>query len=454
MDTENIAMTEGDAALDKSTLYAGYIVTIVCALFLSMRISMIGNLVAALTVLILPLILVVRRRFTVYIVQLLVVIGLLCWFRVMFNLIFQRIQSGTPFFPLFLLLLVVLVIHAGACMLLSRRGFQAYYREGTDTAWPATLVFVVVCGVLAALQMKLPGLKPVILERFIRGGGWFEIVVIGLYASFLLEQMLAPRGSRKWRLRLWLFFSIVFFSQLLLGLLGIERMLMRGQLHIPVPAVILAGPLYRGEGFFMPILFLTTLLLVGPAWCSYLCYFGAWDGVAAKSRKRPTAAPSVLWTVRWIILAAVILVALIARYAGLSAGWAATLAILFGVAGFAVMYAESRRRGIMVHCISYCPIGLIAVILGRLHPFRIRILESCTDCNACSLVCRYDALSENDIRQRQAGINCTLCGDCISGCPHQSIAYHVYRRHSPRTRTVFIVMIVSLHAIFLALARV
>lgn len=85
--------------------------------------------------------------------------------------------------------------------------------------------------------------------------------------------------------RVWLMFSGVFFAQLVLGLLGAERFLMTGNLHLPVPAVILAGPLCRGEGFFMLILFLCTVLIVDPAWCGWLCYIGAWDNVAASARR-------------------------------------------------------------------------------------------------------------------------------------------------------------------------
>ena len=82
-------------------------------------------------------------------------------------------------------------------------------------------------------------------------------------------------------------FSIIFFSQLILGVVGLEKLLMTGKLHLPVPALIAAGPLFRGTGFFMAILFTFSVLLVGPAWCSWLCYIGAWDNYAAKFKKIP-----------------------------------------------------------------------------------------------------------------------------------------------------------------------
>ena len=55
---------------------------------------------------------------------------------------------------------------------------------------------------------------------------------------------------------------------------------MTGKLHLPVPALIVAGPVYRGSVGFMLILFLCTILLVGPAWCSHLALHAAFLGVA------------------------------------------------------------------------------------------------------------------------------------------------------------------------------
>ena len=47
---------------------------------------------------------------------------------------------------------------------------------------------------------------------------------------------------------MWLIFSIIFFTQLILGVAGVDKLLMTGKLHLPVPALIAAGPLYRAGG--------------------------------------------------------------------------------------------------------------------------------------------------------------------------------------------------------------
>jgi ferredoxin-type protein NapH len=52
------------------------------------------------------------------------------------------------------------------------------------------------------------------------------------------------------------------------------------QIKVARPMMILGGPIYRGQLSVMTILFLSTVILTGPAWCSQLCYFGAFDNLA------------------------------------------------------------------------------------------------------------------------------------------------------------------------------
>ena len=129
----------------------------------------------------------------------------------------------------------------------------------------------------------------IILGRFVPYGGWIEIVIISFFAGFLINKMKNPANVPVWRLRTWLLFTIVFFGQLCLGLLGFDKFLMSGKLHLPVPAMILSGPIFRGETSFMTILFLSTIIFSGPSWCSHLCYFGAMDAFMAKGKtnKKP-----------------------------------------------------------------------------------------------------------------------------------------------------------------------
>ncbi|MBP7127034.1 4Fe-4S binding protein [Myxococcota bacterium] len=307
---------------------------------------------------------------------------------------------------------------------------------------------------LAAIQARVPRAM-LLADRFLPGAGWIEALALAVYAAVIRDRLEDPRRSGTWRRRVWVLFSAVFFGQFLLGILGIDAMLMTGRLHVPVPAVIVGGPLFRGERFFMPILFASTLVLVGPAWCSHLCYFGGWDNLAAMARKRPGPLPSWRWRAQPTMLALVILGALGMRWTGVPGAVAAMAAVAFGVAGIGVMALVSRRRGYLAHCTLFCPIGWIATRLGRrVSPFRIRIAGGCDGCMACATACRFGALSREDIAARQAGPSCTLCGDCIRPCARRVIGYRLGPLDPARARSVFLVLVVSIHAVFLGVARI
>lgn len=293
-----------------------------------------------------------------------------------------------------------------------------------------------------------------LLERFLPGWGWLEIVLLTGYAVFVAERMADPIRAKRWRPRIWRLFSIVFFGQLLLGLAGVERCLMTGALHLPVPALITAGPVYRGGGLFMLLLFAVTLVLVGPAWCSHLCYLGAWDDTASRARRVSRPLPTWARHGRPAMLALTLGVAAALHALGAPDAVAAWLGGVFGLTGVAIMLVASRRQGSMVHCTAFCPIGWLAALAGRLHPLKVRFGPGCTDCLACTTACRYDALSADDVRQRRVGRSCTLCGDCVGACRHASLAYAFPGLTGPAARALFLALAVGLHAAFLGLARI
>jgi polyferredoxin len=312
--------------------------------------------------------------------------------------------------------------------------------------------FALAAGLLGAVNAAVA--RPMLLaERFLPGAGWAEVAALAVYAAAVSGVLLDPRRRARWRLRLWLAFSAVFFGQLVLGLAGVERLLMTGALHPPVPAVILAGPIYRGGGVFMLALFGATLLLAGPAWCSYLCYLGAWDGALAARRRRPTPLPAWSGRGRIALLAAVVSAACLLNVAGVGAAAAAGLALAFGAGGVATMALASRRRGTMIHCAVYCPLGLVADVLGKVSPFRIRIGDGCTECGACAAACRYGALPQAAIRRRRPGLTCSLCGDCEGACATGQIGFGLSRRPRRWVRGLFVALVSAAHATFLGVAR-
>lgn len=400
-----------------------------------------------------PLLLLFGQRWSARATQLLLVTGTLVWIVALAEIARTRIAHGEPWIRMALILGGVALFTACAAIALqAKRVLAAFPASSSRSAIPATAAFFVTATLLGIVHITVhPSM--LLLERFFPRTGWAEIMGLSVYAAWVTEKMLVPRQSPLWRRRIWGLFAIVFFAQLLLGLAGLSGFLMSGTVHMPVPALIAAGPLYRGEGFFMLILFGATVVAVGPAWCSHLCYIGALDNAMAQRKFRPSALRAWRRRVSVAILFAVAAIALLLRFLGASAATAAAAAGLFGVCGLGLMVFWSRKAGAMTHCVTYCPIGVLATTFGRVSPFRIRIAPSCTDCGACTLACRYDALGKADVLRRQPGASCTLCGDCVGRCKGSSIEYRFARLGPDAARGLFITLAVSLHAAFLGVAR-
>lgn len=314
------------------------------------------------------------------------------------------------------------------------------------------IVFILTFSLLALVQLMVE--NPMILaERFIKGAAWIEITIISLYGAFVTGKMQDPGKAPVWRVITWSIFSAVFFLQLFIGIAGHEKFLMTGKLHLPVPMMILGGPVYRGQVSFMTILFLSTVVLSGPAWCSQLCYFGAIDNLASsgKTSKSPLRRKQAI---KYTLLILVISAALILRLFNVTATVTTLIAASFGAAGLAIIMIFSRKRKKMVHCILYCPVGTLVNLFRHVNPFRMYIDQSCTLCMLCTKYCKYDALNEGDIKNRKPGITCTMCGDCLAGCRHDSIKYKFLRLKPDTSRNLYIIITITLHSVFLALARI
>lgn len=374
------------------------------------------------------------------------------WIRSTIDMVQIRMAIGEPWIRMVVIMGVVTLLCVAAALLLGRKKIRSLFLFHEDTSNPSTAAFLLTFGLLSIVQLKVA--RPMLLpERFVYGGGWFAAVVLAIYAAFIVQKMSDIKQAPIWRKRIWLLFSAVFFGQFINGVLGIDRFLMSGQLHVPVPVVIVAGPIFRGEGFFMPILLAVTLILVGPAWCSHLCYFGGFDLLAATTRKRPAPHRQWYWIVRVGLLSATIATALSLQAFGVSGFNASMIAVVFGLVSLALMIIVSRKRGTMFHCASICPVGLITVIAGKISPFRMKFTPTCDGCGVCGLSCRMGALEKHHIQNRTVGLNCTLCGDCLSKCKSSGLTYHFGRWDSPTVRTVFLVLVVSLHAVFMGVAR-
>ena len=313
-------------------------------------------------------------------------------------------------------------------------------------------VFALTFLLLAIVQIKVE--RPMILaERFFEGAGWVEIFIISLYGAVVAYKMQDPQNVPQWRKITWTIFSVIFFTQLAIGLSGFEKFLMTGKLHLPIPMMIVGGPLYRGQLSVMTILFLSTVILTGPAWCSHLCYFGAFDNLAS-SGKTSMEILKHKGVIKSTILILVIAMALLLRWFNVPLLIATLIALAFGITGIGIMILFSLKRKKMVHCVMYCPVGTIVNGLKYVNPFRMYIDQSCTLCMHCTKFCKYDALNAEDIRKGKPSITCTLCGDCLAGCQHNSLKYRFFLMNPERARDLYLILTISLHASCISLARI
>jgi polyferredoxin len=314
------------------------------------------------------------------------------------------------------------------------------------------IVFTLTFVLLAFVQIKVE--RPMLLaERFIEGAGWIEILLISIYGAFVAFKMQDPMNVPKWRKITWTLFSIIFFTQLIIGLSGFEKFLMTGKLHLPIPMMIIGGPIYRAQLSVMTILFLSTVILTGPAWCSHLCYFGAFDNLASGG-KTSREILKHKGAIKSTILILVIAMAIILRWLNVPMLLATIIAVAFGLTGILIMILISVKRKKMVHCVMYCPVGTVVNIFKYVNPFRMYIDKSCTLCMQCTRFCKYDALNPVDIKNSKPSITCTLCGDCLAGCHHNSIKYKFLNMKPENARNLYLILTISLHAACIALARI
>ena len=88
------------------------------------------------------------------------------------------------------------------------KSLKRCYSSGMKSKVPSTIAFLMTAASLAFVQTKVE-MKMLILERFVPGLGWLEILGLSVWAAWITEKMLDKSGSAVWRKRIWLVFYIV-----------------------------------------------------------------------------------------------------------------------------------------------------------------------------------------------------------------------------------------------------
>ncbi|OFY21037.1 MAG: hypothetical protein A2W98_01385 [Bacteroidetes bacterium GWF2_33_38] len=315
------------------------------------------------------------------------------------------------------------------------------------------LTFCISFSLLSAIQLNIES-PMLLLERFYRNFGWIEVLVFSLFGSFLVFKMIDETKIAYWRRISWLIFGFFFFIQLILGLSGFDKFLMTGDLHLPIPAIIIGGAIFKLKISFMVILLIANIIISGPAWCSQLCYFGAFDNWAASKNKYSKFTIKNIWAYKHVILLIFVLGTILLRFFDVSIDTAIIFGSVFGTIGLLILLILSLQKGKMIHCVAYCPIGTIVSYLKFINPIRMYIDQSCTNCMKCTTSCNYIALEKENIERKVIGVTCTYCGDCLATCKSNSIKYKAFGIKSENVRYIYLTITVSLYVVFLAVARI
>ena len=372
------------------------------------------------------------------------------WLFTMGELVRLRLALGAPWMRLAVILLGVAALSAAAAGLAHAAHGRAWFCRGRERAFMQGAACILAFVPLCAMARYVPHL--LLVERFLPGFGVVQALAAGLWSAFICGLLMEKKKAYRVRMRVWRLFSVVFFAQLALASAGWAVFAMSGELHIPVPGVIVAGVLYRGGLSFMPVLFLVSVLLAGSAWCSHLCYFGSWDAWAA-SFARPSRHPGPL---RWRVLSlAVVCGAALLLSRGAGTGAAVACGTALGLVMIPVSVFVSRKKGWAAYCTTLCPLGLLSCLLGRLSPWRLRRTSACTSCGACARLCRYGALTEKGPAEGGPGLSCTLCRACLAACPRGGLGMTFCGRGAEGgAERAFTALVSAMHAVFLFTAMV
>lgn len=318
-----------------------------------------------------------------------------------------------------------------------------------------------VCFVLIVFIGSLAPVKMLLAERYFPLFGNVQAFLLAWYGVWIFEKLEDAKTHNAYRRKIWLIFSLVFFAQLGLGLLGLEKFLMSGKLHFPIPAFIYFTALYKGSFGFMLGLVLAAVFFTGSAWCSHLCYFGPFDSVAAFSGGKKSIRPLPGWLQKIVRYS---------RYAVFLFGGAAAVFLAYRQCSLAavlffswayifvtfLVLLLSRKYAFMAHCSAFCPMGMLINALGRFSPWRLRISADCDSCGACEKICRYRAITAQSRASGRTCFHCSLCLDCMNVCRRRAISLHIagLKINPHNARRVFLFFVVVIHILFLSFARV
>jgi polyferredoxin len=226
--------------------------------------------------------------------------------------------------------------------------------------------------------------------------------------------------------------------------------------HVAIPQTLIPA-IFKGEIIFpgsiskegysiagMFVMWLGITLVLGRAWCSWVCFWGGWEDGCARLCKKPKVKNITRkWTyLPFAILLAIILlsaVTLSPQYCWWLCPFKAVsefvepssmmvviqtgifFVIFFGLV--IVLPILTKRR---TQCSFLCPFGAMQSFTNKISPFNVRIdTEKCVGCKRCIQVCPVFSLTDDSLKTGRPTMTCVRCGKCVDVCPEGAISYHI-----------------------------
>ena len=196
-------------------------------------------------------------------------------------------------------------------------------------------------------------------------------------------------------------------------------------------------------GSIMVIFAFFSTLIFGRFFCGWLCHFGAVQELAwwlfDKLGIKPKTINSRLLTfLPLFILFNFYIIPNISKAIGSGSNWQLSMnlaypevwrflpgfiigSLTFIVDGFLIVYFLGRKG----FCRFVCPWGAFLKLPTSLSTFKVRKVNTCTDCNSCTLNCPIGIDVNHEINKfnKVVNSNCTSCMICIDDCPEKALGY-------------------------------
>jgi NAD-dependent dihydropyrimidine dehydrogenase PreA subunit len=204
-------------------------------------------------------------------------------------------------------------------------------------------------------------------------------------------------------------------------------------------------------GFVLMILAVASVAVFGRFFCSWGCHILALEDLCAWALRKIGIRPKpvrsrLLLIVPWVAALYMLVWPQVRRWiagepaptlhlASDATGWASFVTqdywrsmpglgmsiVTLLVCGFAIVYFLGTRS----FCTYACPYGAVFAAADRIAPGRIVRVGDCTGCGECTAACRTNIRVHEELIAFGKVVTpaCLKAMDCVSACPHGSIAY-------------------------------